>query len=218
MSITEEARKVRDILKEQNELTQNKIDTTLTTVKPFNGGGEIKLIIIGQDPTIKNKESRKKIACTLNLDKGNSLKSYITEICSRLGITIDNVYATNLFKYFYSEPPAKTMNVLFAHLQPNLDLLNEELSVFKNVPIITLGEPVLQLLTTDKAKVRVFWDYNSKTGESNGIFTYSKANENKLNRDFYPFPHQPSLRKMFYKQILNSYIEYVKSNNKLYEL
>lgn len=204
------ANEVRNNLKESNDSINNPIDISLPIIKPFVGSEPIKLIVLGQDPTIKNPNTRKNITCTLNLDKENSLRRYISGICEGLGITIENVYATNLFKYFYSIPPAQTMDVLYAHLEPNLELLKEELSGYKNIPIITLGEPVLQLLTNPKAKVREYWDYNPKTGESNGNFTFCKASDNKLARDFYPFPHQPSIRKRFYGGAINEYIRIVK--------
>lgn len=212
--IIDKSKKIREYFLKNNKFEINPIDERLSNiVLPFKGSREIKLIILGQDPTIKNEKSRKNIEYTLNLDKGNSLKAYIERICVGLGITIENVYATNLFKYFYTIPPAQTMDVLYAHLQPNLELLKEEISEFKNTPIITLGEPVLQLLTTPNAKVREFWDYNNKTGESKGNFSYSKANENKLGRDFYPFPHQPSIRKVFYDKNINKYITFLNANN-----
>lgn len=206
----EKARNIRDNLKVNDDIDFNRIDINLDVVKPYLGSDVIKIIVIGQDPTIKNEKTRKNITCTLNLDKENSLKRYISDICTNLGLTIENVYATNLFKYFYTIPPAQTMDVLYAHLEPNLELLKEELSQYKGIPIITLGEPVLQLLTHPKAKVREYWDYNPKTGESNGNFTYSKANENKLGRDLYPFPHQPSIRKRFYGGTIDKYIRIVK--------
>jgi len=163
MNIINAAEKIRKALKENQDSDVNPIDLSLPVVPPFRGNGEIKLIILGQDPTIKNVASRKKITCTLNLDKNNALKTYVNRICIELGITIDNVYATNLFKYFYSERPAKTLDVLINHLHPNLGLLQSELGEFKNIPIITLGEPVLKLITNEYEKVRTFWDYNNKT-------------------------------------------------------
>ena len=49
--------------------------------EPFIGNGRIKLIILGQDPTVKNMESRKKIRTVLNLDKKQcSLYHYIKRI------------------------------------------------------------------------------------------------------------------------------------------
>lgn len=181
-------------------------------VPPYQGNSDIKLVIIGQDPTIRNEEQRKNIACTLNLDKAGSLTRYVEQICEGLGIAIKNVYATNVFKYFYSNPPADTFDVLKKHLDPNLQLLNKELSTIPDVPIITLGEPVLRLLTgNDKAEVSDYWGYDPKTRTRNGAFKYSKADENKLNRAFFPFCHITSYNtKVFYKGTLKEYINYVK--------
>ncbi len=210
MELKQAVETIRINLKSHNDFKSNPIDLTHPFIFPFQGREIIKLIIIGQDPTIKNVTSRKNITRTLNLDKNNSLRRYIEDICSGLGITLDNVYATNLFKYFYTIPPAKTMEVLKMHLQPNLELLKQEIAEYNNVAIITLGEPVLQLLTDEKSKVRVFWDYNAETGSSNGNFTFSMAKENKLKKDFSPFPHQPSIRKVFYKNTLAEYLKDMK--------
>ncbi len=209
MRITEEALKIRSYLKLNNECQDNPIDLVLPIIPPFVGKDNIKLVIIGQDPTVKNNNSRSKISCTLNLDKNNSLKRYIEQICFSLGISLENVYATNIFKYFYTYPPANTMNVLYQHLELNLQLLNVELENYREAIIITLGEPVLKLLTDDKNKVRKYWDYDVKTGISNMNFSFVEARVNKLGRDFYPFPHQPSLRKDFYSENLSKYINYI---------
>jgi len=209
--IENEAKKLRDKLAIENDFVKNPIDLELNVIPPFMGDSEIKLIVIGQDPTIGNVKSRKNISCTLNLGKNNSLKTYISSICERLGITLENVYATNLFKYFYTYPPADTQEVLQAHLEPNLEFLKQELNEYKGLPVITLGQPVLQLLCGKKALVRNYWGYEKKTGKTNGSFSYSIGSENKLNRDFYPFPHQPSIIKEFYKNTLDSYTQFMRN-------
>lgn len=211
METNQEVETLRQELKLLRDFKINPIDLSYPIIPPFRGCGEIKLIILGQDPTIKNVVSRKKITCTLNLDKKNALKTYVNRICAELGITIDNVYATNLFKYFYTERPAKTIEVLMCHLQPNLDLLQRELAEFKNIPVITLGEPVLQLITNEYEKIREFWDYNKKTKTTDGRFTYSEAKDNLPNRNFFPFPYQPSIRKEFYKNTLTDYLQFMKT-------
>ena len=211
--IENEAKKLRDKLAKENHSLNNPIDLGLNVIPPFKGTSEIKLIIIGQDPTVRKITSRKNITRTLNLDKKNSLKTYISSICEKLGIKLENVYATNLFKYFYTYPPADTPEVLYAHLEPNLELLKQELDEYKGLPIIILGQPLLQLLCGKKALVRNYWGYKKKGGKTNGNFTYSNESENKLNRDFFPFPHQPSIRKEFYKNTLDVYTIFV--NNKI---
>jgi len=211
MEIVQLADNLRKMLKSNSDFNINPIDFGLPIIPPFRGNDKIKLIILGQDPTIKNEASRKNIKYTLNLDKENALKTYLNRICIGLGMTIENVYATNMFKYFYSKPPAETLEVLINHLEPNLKLLQKELTEFDNIPIISLGEPVLQLLTDEKAKVREYWDYNIKTKITNANFKFSDAKNNKLNRDLFPFPHQPSIRKVFYSSTLNFYISFMKN-------
>lgn len=205
--LIDEIYKLRSKLKLEKDLINNPIDMMLDPLPPFKGSGEIKLIIIGQDPTIKNKDQRKKIRITLNLDKNGSLKSYISGICSSLGFGIDNVYATNVFKYFYKDPPAQTLDVLCCHLEPNLRLLRTELLTYPNLPIITLGEPVLQLLSRIPVdKVRRYWDYaNGFSGHS-----FKKCSDNNLGRPFYPLPHQPSCGRKFYSENLKQYLDFVR--------
>lgn len=207
-----ESLSIRDKIKTQNDFRENPIDNYLPPVMPFRITDKIKLIFIGQDPTIKNQSSRGKIKYTLNLDKNGSLKNYLSKICSLLVVSFENIYATNVFKYFYSIPPEKTISVLENHLAANLELLNRELKQYSNVPIITLGLPVLQLLTNKENEVHNYWGYNKKTKKSESEFSYCNASKNKLMRDFFPFPHQPSILKKYYSDNLKDYIEFMKSS------
>lgn len=204
-----ETLKIRSTIKATMDSKDNPIDTKLDPVLPFKGSDEIKLIIIGQDPTIKNEKQRGKIKTTLNLDKGGSLKTYITGICDSLGLKLESVYATNIFKYFYSNPPANTMEVLRKQLDINLKLLLKELENYPKIPVVTLGEPVLQLLSNKPDdKVRSYWGYEK--GENK--LPLMKCTENKLRRPFYPFPHQPSSGKKFYAETLKEYLNFVKKD------
>lgn len=201
---------IRDSLKLTKDFTANPIDDSLLPVLPYRISNQVELIIIGQDPTVKNEKSRRSVEYTLNLDKYGSLRKYISEIADKLSLKFENVYATNIFKYFYSIPPEKTMNVLYTHLEKNLNLLKDGISVYPKVPIITFGLPVLRLLAGPDAEVRDYWDYNKITKSSGQQFSFCRASENKLGRDFFPFPHQPSLAKIFYKDTLNDYLKYMK--------
>lgn len=156
---------------------------------PFIGGKEIKLIIIGQDPTIKNDNTRKNIRITLNLDRKGALTKYVQKICKLMNITEENIYATNIFKYFYSNPPAKTIDILFAHLNENLNLLIKEISLFNDIPIITFGLPVFKLLVQCNSEISEYWDYNKKTKNSNGNYKSCLGFQNKLRKEIFPFPH-----------------------------
>ena len=213
MDIVQKTNQLKNQLIEKRDSPDNPIDKKLPVIPPFSGGGVVRLIILGQDPTVKNEKSRGRITSTLNLDKNNAIRTYVNRICLVLRIGIENVYATNVFKYFYTRPPATTMHVLYDHLPENLKLLQEELYDYNNVPLITLGEPVLQLLTHENNKVRDYWDYNPKTRKTNSLFAYVKANDNKLGLDFYPFPHQPSIRKEFYKSTIANYLRFMVTEN-----
>ena len=52
------------------------IDQSLTPPDPFRGRGEIRLIILGQDPTVQDPEYRKKIKVTLLLNHSGGLRTY----------------------------------------------------------------------------------------------------------------------------------------------
>ena len=182
----------------------NPIDFDLSPVKPYIGDEEIKLIIIGQDPTIRNIQRRKYINTTLNLDKNGALKTYVENICRELDISVQNVYATNIFKYFYSIPPADTPNVLIKHKTQNIELLRKEIECYKDSPIITLGEPVLRLLTDEGEKVRDYWNFQERG------YKYLSPDNNILRRYIFPFPHQPSMRKHLYSSNFDNYIDYMK--------
>lgn len=135
---------------------------------------------------------------------------------------MENVYVTNLFKYFYTVPPASNLRILKNHLPKNLELLNKEISdlnISIDCPIVTLGEPVLRLLLEEKRvtgkekKVRYYWDYNSTTKSSDRHFRFVDESKSALSHKFYPFCHQPSMRKPFYKDWLKEYISFVKENS-----
>jgi uracil-DNA glycosylase len=203
---------IRDFLKTFEDFGINPIDASLLSIPPYRPSNAVKLIIIGQDPTIKNENQRSEIEFTLNLDKDGPLKRYIQRICTALGVDFENIYATNVFKYFYSKPPATTMDVLKKHLPANLALLKEEFAAFDNVPIVTLGEPVLRLLQNDNCPLDVkhFWGYDKKSQETNGRFSFSKEADNKLGLPFFPLPHQPSISKAFYAKTFDSYLDFMK--------
>lgn len=172
MDIIAEALKIRDSL---NDYEENHIDTNLAPVLPFKGNDRIKLIVIGQDPTITEVKERGKIKTTLKLDAPGPLRRYIESICRGLEITIENVYATNLFKYFYKKKPASTPKVLAAHLESNLALLKKELSEYSDCIIITLGQPVLQLLTDKSISLKIIGAIR--------MVNFTTLNPMRINRD-----------------------------------
>jgi uracil-DNA glycosylase len=179
---------------------------------------KICLIVIGQDPTVKNETSRETIETVLNLDEPRgSLYRYISLLCEGLGLGLcQHVYATNYAKNFFIRPPTqiKECNLLEEVSPYWLPLLQEELSFFPGRPILTLGEPILKALLVDpqKAMVRRYWGYTPDWASTQAIFSFVAPEENKLERRLFPIPHQPSLRKGFYKARVRAYLGYMKNN------
>lgn len=213
---------IEDVIREAKRIRQDLLQNTrlylhLDQVRdsipvPKVGSEEIKLVIIGQDPTVKNEKSRDKIKTVLNLDKKNSLYMYLSSIVEKLGYDIEkNVYATNLIKCFYMAPPASIRNAVRDHTPYWMELLKKEISQYPEAKIITLGEPVLDgLIIRGSKKVKEYWGYKGKNQADMNSFNYCDAANNLLQRRFYPFPHQPSIRKEFYKNYIEKYIEFVK--------
>jgi hypothetical protein len=195
------------------------MDKSLRIPQPYRGECDIKLIVLGQDPTVKDAGKRQDIKTVLNLDKNGSVRAYLAGVCNGLGISVsENVYATNLYKNFFVHPPTQIEEVdIFQEFASAWQsLLIDELAEFGRVPVITLGEPLLAPLVKNDipAKVRYYWGYVSewKTRRLNP-FQYIRAEDNQLGRVVFPFPHQPSLRKEFYKAKMKDYIAFVKKTS-----
>ncbi len=218
LQIERKLKRTKDLLLKDTVL-KNDIDFSYDFILPFSKAdktSEIKLIFIGQDPTVRRKKSREDIKVTLNLDKENSLKTYLKEVCDILQIDIEKeVYATNLYKCFFNKPPADDQTILTRHFKIWMDFLIHELTEFKNSFVITLGEPLInQLIHSNSKKVKDYWNYIGNT-KSGGTFKCNESFENYLQRRIYPIAHQPTWnRNEFYKTYLKDYLEYLKRNEK----
>jgi hypothetical protein len=198
-----------------SELNQY-IDFSLTPPSPFRGQGPIRLIVLGQDPTVQKPDYRKKIKVTLLLNQPGWLRTYLNKVCQRLGIDLDeNIYATNLLKNFFSIPPDKMRKKDPSFFQKAAEhwipLLKKEIAEFKNVPILPLGEPVLNCLTKSPARtlIRHYWGYEgpARYGQN---FAFIPPSENILSRIIFPFPHIPGLAHKFYRQQMDGYLAFMK--------
>jgi len=195
------------------------VDFNYKIPEVFCGTENIELIILGQDPTVKSKASRSNITTVLQLNENYQLKKYLSKICTKLNIDLNkNVYATNLYKNFFIEPPTQIndVDIFEAFLPIWLPILLEELKVYEDVPVLVLGEPLLKAVTNSNCpkEVKYYWGYSKKwaNGKLNQFF-YIERNYNKLNRAIFPFPHQPSINRIkFYKTQFDSYCNFIASN------
>lgn len=203
----------------QDSILQNDIDFSHDFILPYSKADKtsnIKLVFIGQDPTVRREESRGEINVTLNLDKKNSLRTYLEIVCETLEIDLDKeVYATNLYKCFFKFPPADDQTILTRQFKIWMDFLINELTGFKNSIFITLGEPLInQLIHSNSKKVNYYWDYIGQT-KSGKDFKCNEPFENYLQKRIYPIAHQPTWsRNKFYKTYLSDYLEYIKRHEK----
>jgi hypothetical protein len=193
------------------------LDTALPIPSPYIGTGPIRLVVLGQDPTIRDTQRRRLIRTALNLDRRGSLLAYLGTICESLGLDLKkHVYATNLIKNFFSIPPTDIRDIPVFALAASvwLPLLLEEIAPFASAPVITLGEPLLQIVASKgpSERVRDYWGYvpHWQSSRHSPEFRYLEPLDNRLNRTVLPFPHQPSLRKPYYRTYLPSYLRFVR--------
>jgi hypothetical protein len=189
------------------------VDASLPCPEPYRGAGPIQLIILGQDPTVEKSASRQRISKVLNLDRHGPLRAYVGKLCLGLGTSLEGVYATNLVKNFSAQQP--NPHVLQAYANRWRKLLQEELAAFSpQIPIVTLGQPVLKLIVNGNAPrcLRDYWGYESSGKPVNRArFRILAPEENALGRLVLPFPHQQSTQKQFYLNALPFYLVFAKS-------
>jgi len=192
------------------------VDFKLPIPCAHRGIGEIKLIILGQDPTIENEHSRRMITEVLKLNKPGKLRDYISRICHGLELDLDmNIYATNYLKNFFIDPPTKIKEIdVFKEFAPYwLPLLKEELAEFPQVPIITLGKPVLSMIVCQGASfdLKEYWGYKHNWKlVGRGEFRYIAPSDNCVKRHIFPFPHQQNNYIPFFSKYFEYYLAFTK--------
>jgi len=220
MNYMEMAAKVRKVIGRlgRSEI-RDYIDASLDPPDPFRGSGKIRLIVVGQDPTVQDPVYKKKVKVVLLLNQPGRLRTYLRKICKGLDIDLEeNVYATNLLKNFFSRPPDKINKEDPQFYQKAADywipLLREEIEEFKDVPVLTLGQPVLNCLIKgpDQVLIRYSWGFEGP-GLYGKNFGYIKPSENVLGRVVFPFPHLPGLSHEIYGgQQMDSYLAFMKGH------
>lgn len=203
------------------------IDNRMTIPRPFIGVGPIRLVIIGQDPTVQRETSRASISTVLNLNRGGALRSFLETLCGALGIDLDtNVYATNFAKGFFTDPPTTILkqtgrDVLVETVPAWLPLLRQELGGFPEAVVISLGQPVLKALIKPEhpQNMRHYWGYQPhwKTKGAKPCMLLD-ADHSTIARRFFPFVHQPTMRGAraeFYRWRWADYTAFIKAQSGL---
>lgn len=203
-------------LKTRPDLRQY-MDDGLPIPRPFVGTGAIKLVVVGQDPTVGMYKTRQRITHTLMLNEGGPLTRFLQQVCGALGVKAkENVYATNLCKSFFTDPPAKVKDVnLVAETSAEwLPILLDELDHFPQACVISLGEPVLEVLLrpTAQQQMKWYWGHHPQwqVGRTN-LFRLVECADSAIARRFYPFIHSNN-NTGFYKMRLNEYLTFIRKD------
>lgn len=198
------------------------VDDRLPIPRPYLAGDTIKLVIIGQDPTVQREASRRTIQTVLNLDRKGSLYSYLNLICTKLGVALDSeVYATNVCKNFYTDPPTRicreqSLDILAASGQAWLPVLKAELAQFPDARIISLGQPILSILVHEiySRKMTHYWGNPQRWREGYEEPFYAiLPDQSTVARRIFPVVHQPSLRgrgNQFYRERIDAYLRFIR--------
>lgn len=190
------------------------IDGTLPAPEPFGPTRDARLVILGQDPTVKRPESRARVRVVLNLDRGGALRTYLREVCDIFALDLDSeVAAFNVANNFFTAPPTQLPDgVLLTAVDRWMPVVRDQLGCHPHACVMSLGEPVLELLAREDAsrRVREYWGYiNAKVAGDPARFRALPGSKSRFARDIYPFPHQPSRGRRFYKLTLPEYARFV---------
>lgn len=199
------------------------IDWELPLPQPYLGKSDIRLFILGQDPTVQQEQQRQAIKTVLNLDKRGGLLVYLTQLCQDLGLSLENVYAINACKNFFTKPPTAIteLDVLAASAPVWLPVLRAELAQFPEALVISLGQPVLSMLVKPgfSRQMRDYWGYHRRWREGYTIPMHPiAAEESTVDRMIFPFVHQPTIRSQraeFYRVKREEYLGFIREHTDL---
>jgi uracil-DNA glycosylase len=195
-----------------------------TIPRPFMGRGPIRLVVVGQDPTVQKESSRGSITTVLNLDRAGSLRAHIDSLCKALGVDLNSeVYATNLAKGFFTDPPTKILknsgrDVLAETSTRWMPLLRDELAQLPGALVVSLGEPLLPVLIApgNPNTMRHYWGWQRDWKlKGCGPFVTVNPKQSNLGRIFFPFVHQPTMRgsrSKFYRCRMDEYMRFMRTS------
>jgi uracil-DNA glycosylase family 4 len=125
----------------------------LSRIDPFHKTGKgLKLLLIGQDPTIFEEPDRVNTVLMLNETKGRNgqLRKWLErELFGVENFNKIEIYATNLVKCQFDSPPTLSKGGALKFLKPRFNFckkhLEKEIENFKPDVVLTLGESAHKL-------------------------------------------------------------------------
>ncbi len=118
-------------------------------VLPFyQEGGPFRLMLIGQDPTIRRRAERVKHVLMLD-DENSQLSRWLHRLFEQKNFNSITIYATNVVKCSFSKPPSDFKGGGYKFLKKYAEkcrpYLAMEVKSFKPDLVITLGQPTHQI-------------------------------------------------------------------------
>lgn len=159
----------------------------------YKAGNHFRLMLIGQDPTIFEK--RERVKQVLMLDKENGqLRRWLEDVFGKENLNKYTVYATNLIKCTFPQPPSKYKGKEF--LRPYFDCckshLISEVQNYKPTLVISFGEPAHRYFTSIfDNKTAIKDDMQSAFGVGDKFF---KAKVGEITFDYSPSLHIKTFR------------------------
>ena len=171
----------------------SKSEIALRVAPHYKEGNGLRVILIGQDPTIFNQPER--VSEVLMLNEPNAqLSRWLKKMFGKANFQALTLYATNLVKCSFAKPPSISgeggLKFLKPYFQNCKDYLAEELLNFKPKFVLTLGEP------THKLFVSILDNQNDIPGSMQAAFTgqFIKAKFDGLEFDYSPCLHIKTFR------------------------
>jgi uracil-DNA glycosylase family 4 len=169
----------------------------LSEIEPFHkDGSAIKLMLIGQDPTIIKDPERVNTVLMLNEISGRNgqLRKWLeTELIGKGNFDSVEIYATNLVKCQFSKPPSQSGGKTFLEIRFKncKSYLYSEIEKYKPTLILTFGEPA-HFLFSKELKVLNGQLKSKMKNDFNGNFVRAKINNTEF--DYSPCLHITTFR------------------------
>ena len=188
----------------------------LLNVEPyFQKGNNFKLMLIGQDPTIRRKKSRVKNVLMLDEPNGR-IATWLKSIFGKNKLNAITLYATNCVKCTLEIQPSSSDNsfkFLNKYFRECKNYLLSEIANYKPSCVITLGESAHRMFRN------ILDDPNVVPEKINQAFIgkFYKVKINNFNFDYSPCLHMQTYRvaETYGKNIIyfkNGLNEYFKNN------
>jgi len=140
-------------------------------VEPFHKpGGPFRLMLIGQDPTVRKRPDRVTQVLMLNKPSGQ-LHRWLRNLIGEAAFDQVTIYATNVVKCSFSRPPSEFDQGGLKFLEPYADKcrrhLAKEVANYRPGLVISLGEPSHKIfrLVLDNPEVVVSTMQGAFTGQ-----------------------------------------------------